>query len=371
MSYILSTGDIDRMEFFRERAPGVFRWLVSVLGVAALCAGPALYYGEYLRALDLPVMLAGFGLLLIAAGQLLGIQIRSLPAAMALDNRRGVLEIREHDGREFSLGYGDIERVALRMRGRGRVVVALIRSNGAYWDLYRTNRRSTASEVGTRIQNFIQQGRRKERTYPDPGEGFEEAQDPTAIYWRDRLMPRASLWVFWLIAGMATLAGGFLLRAEFSLNVAAGLPAIALGLFAAFLLFGLWFDRRGIRVCEAGFEYGFARRDQWVTRKSIDFADIADELYNFDMYGGVPEILLPDAELYPRITGRDAPAAGSGAGQSPAASSKSKIGQELARIKADARAGLRVARFTLSGVGAGDALALEFWLQKQRREHRT
>ncbi|MEQ9366675.1 MAG: hypothetical protein RIF32_20720 [Leptospirales bacterium] len=370
MSYILKHTDVDRIEFNQERAPMVFRWLVLLLGVVAVCAGPAFYYLKYVRGFELPLMIAGFGILLIAAGELLRIQFRGLPAVMALDNRKGVLEIQERDGRVFALGYGDIERVALRMRGRGRMIVSLIRKNGAYWDLFRTNRRSSASAVGNRVQNFLDQGRRKERTYPAPGAGFTQTTDPAGIYWRDRLTSRASAWIFLLLTGVGLLVAGFLLRADLSRELAFGAPAVGLGVLAAYLAYALRFDRRGLRIEARGLSYGFTRGDDWISRKSIDFDQIVGVLYNFDMYGGPPELLIPDVELYPRITGRDLSTTGAGNGPRTSGA-KSTAGAGLARIKADLRAGLRVPRLGLSGVGAGDALALEFWLEGRCREHRT
>lgn len=369
MSYLLKSADVDRMEFTPERAPVFFRWTVLFLGIVALCAGPSLFYFKIVRGVDLPVMISGFGLILIAAGELLRIQIRGLPARMVLDNRKGELEIFESDGRRFALGYGDFERVALRMRGRGRVIVSLIRTNGAYWDLFRTNRRSLANEMGARVQNFIDQGRRKDRNYPDPGDRFEQDGASAkaanrAIYWQDRLALRASIWILLLLTGLATLAAGFLLRADIAFEIALGGPAAAIGICAAYMLYGLWFDRRGLRESAGTLEYGFTRGAGWVARASFDLRQAAGALYNFDMYGGLPEILLPDDELYPRVTGLPAQASGPG-------SSKSRRESGLARIKADVRAGLRVRRLSLSGLNAGDALALEFWLEKLRREYRT
>lgn len=359
MSYYLKTEDVDRMEFAQERGPVVFRWLILLTGGVALFAGPALNYFEFYRGIDMPVMIVGFGILLIAAGALLRIQTRSLPAALILDNRRGILEILENDGRVFGLGYGDIERVGLRMRGRGRVIVALIRKNGAYWDLFRTNRRSIASEMGTRVQTFIEQGRRKERTYPAPPDPlFTVSSGPAAIYWKDQLIAGASSWIFLLLAGLAILVAGGLLRADLSLAIAAGAPAILMSVFALYLIYGLWLDKRGVRFDATELSYGFTRRGDWVSQKSVALDQIAGVLYSFDMYGGIPEILLPDADLYPRVTGLE------GETQAPTQG-------RLARIKADLRAGLRVFRLSLSGLSVGDALALEFWLEGTLRDHRT
>lgn len=366
MSYQLKTHDVDRMEFVRERSPVVFSWLVFLLGVVAAIGGPAVWYLRYYAGIDMPVLITGFGILLIAGSFLLRMQIAALPAKLTLDNRRGVLEIAEDDGRSFALGYGDIQRVALRMRGRGRVVVTLVRTNGAYWDLFRTNRRNFASEMGRRVENFLAQGRRKERTYPTPGEVFTietgeslNANDPaTGVYWSDRLMPRAAFWIFALLAGLAVLLAGALLRAQYSLPVAAGVPGAILGAFAVYLLYGLAIGKRGLRIgADGALSAGFVRGGRWISRQSVDRANIQAVLHSFDMYGGIPQLLLPDAELLPRIIG-----------QLQSGDSAANRRGGLARMTADLRAGLRVFRVSLSGLSAGDALALEFFVERALRE---
>ena len=172
------------------------------------------------------------------------------------------------------------------------------------------------------------------------------------------LMPRAAFWIFALLAGLAVLLAGALLRAQYSLPVAAGVPGAILGAFAVYLLYGLAIGKRGLRIgADGALSAGFVRGGRWISRQSVDRANIQAVLHSFDMYGGIPQLLLPDAELLPRIIG-----------QLQSGDSAANRRGGLARMTADLRAGLRVFRVSLSGLSAGDALALEFFVERALRE---
>lgn len=336
----------------------MFRWLVFALGVAALAAGGAAYHLQTFPGLDMPVLIAGFGLLLLASSALLGIQTGSLPAKLVLDNRQGALVVHEARGATAALGYGDIERVGLRFRGRGRVLVALIRANGAFWDLFRTRRRGLADEMGQRVRNFLEQSRRKERTYPALPTRLrtESANDASTVYWKDSLVPRASLWIFAFMSGMALMLIGGLIRAGLTLEIALAGPGAALFLFALYLGYSLIFGERGLRVSRQAISFGFTRGGGWVEQKSMPLSDVRAILYSFDAYGGIPQLLLPDAELLPKIVGTD-----------PLSSTRSMTAG-LVRVAGDLRAGWKVFRIALPGLTASEALALEFWLERALRD---
>ena len=341
------------MEFVRERAPVVFRWLVFAIGIASALAVPVVVYLQVFRTFDLPVILAGFALLLLGASFLLDIIYRNLPRSMILDARKGQLEIVVEDGRSFLLGFGEIRGVGLRVRGRGRQVVTLLRANGSFWDLLRAGRRAVADDLARRVQSLLAAARRKENQYPelDPARfRLQEVEDgQTEISWDDPITRRALVWIAAVLAGLVLMGTGALLRAGVAPLISWSIAGVISFAVAAYVLYSAFSTGYAVRIGPHGLRSGVGAGAAFRERQHRRPAQIAGLLYSFDMFGGLPQLLLPDAELLPRISGQ------------LSAGSAGKI----SRIAADLRAGLRVFRLTLYGLSAGDALALEYYLSRQ------
>lgn len=300
MSFSLHHNTDEHIIFTRDRSLSLFFYGLLVAAAAAMAGGPlgVLYFQQ---SLSLALSLGGLGLVFAAGAMLHRLQMSVLPAKIvfeAAQARVNVFVRAQDDAPAAVIPFSEIETTSLRMRGRGRAMVALKRKNGALFDVAQCNRRGLGESLAQRLQAFVHDNQgaaelvatepsyRKERT--TAGENV--------LIWKDTVSNRALVWILVLFLGIASIVGGALL--EFTSTApyfwAPGIP------FGAFLIYAglaLTFKERMLLIGRDELSFGRREKDgTLVAAGEITHEKIRNVAYSFDAYGGLPVLTVQAVE---------------------------------------------------------------------------
>ncbi len=296
MSFSLHHNTDEHIIFTRDRSLSLFFYVLLASALAAIAGGPVAHlYFE--RSLSLTLSLTGLGLVFAGGAMLHRVQMSLLPAKIVFDaaQKRVNIYVRAGDNEPAAaVPFAEIETTSLRFRGRGRVMVALKRKNGALFDVIQCNRRGLAEGMAERLQAFAHENAGPaEPVSAEPSYKTERTSEgETVLIWRDRISNRALTWIVLLFLGIASIAAGALLEFEATAPYF-WTPGILFAAFLVYAAFSLTFKERMLLLGRE--ELSFGRREQdgaLYAVGEITRAEIQNVSYSFDAYGGLPLLMI-------------------------------------------------------------------------------
>lgn len=357
MPYSLHTGSNVTLEFRQDRFTRILAVVIIIIGSLAFALGALLLAAGEVS--DVSLITAGGGLMFLCGGLLSRMQLKRIPTRLIFRSDTGCLQIEDSDGQTGELGFGDITGVTMRLRGRRRYIAALLRRNGAWWDVCDFNRKANAESMLRKLDNFIKGARLRNERYPAmPTEQIHiHTTDERTIYrWQDRQSPFAALIILLLFTG-AALAG---LGAAFQNDwLPAGYYVVG-GLYGAFTAYAIFSIIRGylldnfISIDQYKIASGRVARGRELERSagskhSLELAKLKSIQFSFDSIAGVQRIFVMDQETFETIDAQH--------------NSTGQFGKFFGIIKASLT-GFRIVMFGLNSV---QILALEVHLRREAR----
>ena len=319
------------------------RALPVVLFAGALATLPAIGFLYQNGRLSWMLSVAGLAFIFSGAGWLARLQLSVLPVSLQLLRKAGCLEIVERDGSMARLGFGDIASVGMRLQGRRRHTVMLLRRNGAAFDIAESSSRAGAAKLSGEIENFIAGAARKNELYPDLPVfcTYHREGEVELVSWVESSMRAPLLAIGLLLSGTALAFGAAALNWQATL-ISAGVVLACAVLIA--VLQRLFSVVRILSTRPGSLTLAEQRRQKKRHLAERAVTSFEPVRFTFEARRGVPRLVFPEREARSATLDRSL-----------------SFGQRLRGLLRGSRRSLVV---SLYGFRVCDALALEVRLTR-------